>query len=76
MDDLIERLRACADSDMVPMEKVMHLLTEAADALEEMQVYAERYRWVRDHDNAFLLSEDVIDDQIAIDRARGEEEGK
>ena len=34
MDDLVERLRTCADSDMVPMEKVMYLLIEAADALE------------------------------------------
>ena len=34
MDDLLERLRAMAGSDMVPMEKAMKLLLEAADALE------------------------------------------
>lgn len=34
MNDLIERLRAMVGSDMVPMEKAMNLLLEAANALE------------------------------------------
>lgn len=46
---------------------------DVVEALTTPSVDAERYRWVRDHDNAFLLPEDVIDDQIAINRARGEE---
>jgi hypothetical protein len=46
---------------------------DVVDALTALSVEAERYRWVRDHDNAFLLSEDVIDDQIAIDKARRKE---
>lgn len=38
MNNLTERLRAFAGSDMVPMEKTMKLLLEAADALEEVQM--------------------------------------
>ena len=44
---------------------------QLAAALEAAREDAERYRWLKDNDNAFLLSEDVIDDQIAIDQARG-----
>ena len=44
MNDLIERLRAIADSDMVPMEKAMKLLEEAADALEAVREAAEYMR--------------------------------
>nr|DAL53116.1 MAG TPA_asm: hypothetical protein [Caudoviricetes sp.] len=38
MNDLIERLRAMAGSDMVPMEKAMNLLLEAANAIEASQM--------------------------------------
>ena len=41
MNDLIERLQAMAGSDMVPMEKAMNLLLEAANALEALRELAE-----------------------------------
>src|SRR5690606_33371853 len=64
MADLIKRLRACADSDMVPMEKVMHLLTEAAEALEDARLglrYVVRV-WVLSDE--IVWSEEKIDEVV------------
>lgn len=43
------------------------------EAAREDAADAARYRWLKAHDNAYLLAEEVIDDQIAIVRARGKE---
>lgn len=38
---------------------------DAVCALRGLEKDAERYQWLRENDNAFLLSEDVIDDNLS-----------
>lgn len=74
LDELHPEYRRAAESAIAAWNRRATAAKDAeVEAAREDAADAARYRWLKAHDNAYLLAEEVIDDQIAIVRARGKE---